>query len=147
MVFESLLNPKKAEQQPWMTFFLGFFCVTIAIFLGNYIFLINSLLAIVFLTTLFFIPLFYMTMIYEEKKDLASKSGEKGLLKEHSKALSFFVFLFLGMTLSFMLWYIVFSSTSFTGIDPSMSFQIQEEFLVATFRHCLSILRCQTQRD
>lgn len=126
MVFESFLTPASAEQKPWLTFFLGFVCSSIAVFLSNFIFPNNSSLTIVFLTTLFFIPLFYLTMIHEEQKDLTDKD-EKTLLKEHSLALSFFIFLFLGMTLSFMLWYLLFSSTSFFNIDAHTIFKVQDE--------------------
>ena len=125
MVFESLLSPKFAEKRSWATFFLGFFCTSIAIFLGTYIFPQNASLAIVALTTLFFIPLFYRTMIYEEQKDVLLESGEKSLLKEHSGAIKFFIFIFLGMTLAFMLWYVIFSTTSVLNMDAEEIFQVQ----------------------
>ncbi|MCX8147405.1 MAG: stage II sporulation protein M [Candidatus Woesearchaeota archaeon] len=47
----------------------------------------------------------YSTIKYEEKKDLSDLS-ETSLLKEHSRAISFLTFLFLGITVSFTLWYV-----------------------------------------
>jgi len=108
MVFESLLNPKLAEEKPFLILLLGFVSTTLGLFLGNYILPRYASLVAVFLTTMFFIPLFYRTMIYEEQKD-EEIDDEKSLLKQHSKAIKFFIFLFLGMTLSFMFWFIVFS--------------------------------------
>ncbi|MFT4303296.1 MAG: stage II sporulation protein M [Candidatus Woesearchaeota archaeon] len=131
MVFESLLSPKSAEKYPWMTFFLGFFCCTIAIFLGHFIFPNHSSLAIVALSTLFFVPLFYLTMIYEEEKDTQPNQTEKKLIFEHSKAFKFFIFLFLGMTLAFMFWFIIFSFFPFLGINNDIIFSVQAETIQA----------------
>ncbi|MCB9358535.1 stage II sporulation protein M [Candidatus Woesearchaeota archaeon] len=127
MVFESLLSPKSAERYPWVTLLLGFICSSIAIFLGNYIFPNHASLAIVALTTLFFVPLFYLTMIYEEQKDVSTEKGERGLLKEHSKAISFFIFLFIGMMFAFMLWYMIFSSFPGMGVNSESIFQVQSD--------------------
>jgi len=52
------------------------------------------------------IPLIYNTVKLEEKKDLLEEK-ETVLLKEHARALSFLVFLFLGITISLTVWYIV----------------------------------------
>jgi len=64
-------------------------------------------------------------MIYEEQKDIYTDTNEKGLLKEHSHAIIFFILIFLGMTLSFMLWYMVFSSADVMGMDADETFQTQ----------------------
>jgi uncharacterized membrane protein SpoIIM required for sporulation len=129
MVFESIINPKSAEKKPTILFIFGFIYTSIAIFLGNYIFPGNSSLPIVFLTTIFFIPLFYKTMIYEEKKDLIEES-EKNILKEHSKAINFFMFLFVGITFAYMVWYIISSSGNFF-LDINNIFKIQAETISA----------------
>jgi hypothetical protein len=47
----------------------------------------------------------------EEEKDLEGME-ESWLLKEHAKALSAFMYLFLGMTLAFALWYTLLSPTT-----------------------------------
>lgn len=125
MVFESFINPKNAEKKPLIVFFVGLIYTTIAIFLGKFIFPGNSSMVIVFFISFFFIPLFYRTMIYEEKKDLIEES-EKKLLKEHSKALYFFIALFLGVTISYMIWFLVFSSGAFS-VDINNIFGSQAE--------------------
>ena len=60
----------------------------------------------VFLTTLAAVPLIYRIIKTEEEKDLTDIE-EKVLLKEHSKALKAFMYLFIGATLCFALWYAV----------------------------------------
>lgn len=126
MVFESLLTPESAERRPWLTLPIAFILTTIAIFLGNLIFPNEASLTIVFLTTLFFVPLLYKLMIYEEEKDLAA-SDEKSLLKQHALALKFFLFLFIGITFCFMFWYIILLQFPGIGIDAEQLFKVQSD--------------------
>ncbi len=105
MVVESLINPFKAERRPWELFFVGAFYSSLAILMSLWVFKPHSSLVMVFLTVIACVPLMYGTVKLEEKKDLEI-DDEKTLLKEHGRALSFFVFLFLGITISFTLWYI-----------------------------------------
>lgn len=63
----------------------------------------------VFLAAIAAVPLMYNTIKYEEKKDLQLQP-EKILIKEHGKALSFFMYLFIGMTLAGVVWYVVLPS-------------------------------------
>jgi len=105
MVIESLVNPFKAEKNPWEMFFIGLFYSSVAILLSLWIFKPHASLVAVFLTVTACVPIMYSTMRVEEKKDLEI-DDEKILIKEHGKALSFFIFLFLGITISFTLWYI-----------------------------------------
>jgi uncharacterized membrane protein SpoIIM required for sporulation len=106
MVIESLINPKKAEGRPWEMFFLGFLYASIAVFLSLWIFQDYSSLVMVFLTVFASIPVVFTLIAIEEKKDSMAKS-EKFLLKEHSKALAVLIFLFLGYTIAFSLWFVV----------------------------------------
>lgn len=106
MVLESLMNPFKAEKEPWEMFFIGLLYASIALFLSVWIFRQQSSLVMIFLTVLATVPLIYNTIKYEEKKSLFIEK-EKSLLKEHSRALSFFGFLFLGFTIAFAFWYVV----------------------------------------
>ncbi|MBW2989859.1 stage II sporulation protein M [Candidatus Woesearchaeota archaeon] len=105
MVVESLLNPFKAERKPWEMFFIGMFYSSLAVILSLWIFKSHASLVMVFLTVTACVPIMYGTMKLEEKKDM-SINDEKLLIKEHGKALSFFIYLFLGITISFTLWYI-----------------------------------------
>lgn len=105
MVIESLVNPFKAERDPWEMFFVGMFYSSIAVLLSLWVFKPHASLVMVFLTVIACVPLMYGTIKLEEKKDLEIKE-EKILIKEHGRALSFFIFLFLGITISFTLWYV-----------------------------------------
>ena len=105
MVLESLLNPMKAEKRPWEMFFLGLVYSSIAIVLSLWIFKDQASLVMVFLTVMACVPIVYNTMKLEEGKDLVI-SEERALMKEHNKAIIFLMFLFFGITVSFVMWYI-----------------------------------------
>ena len=105
MVLESLLNPIKAEDKPWKMIFIGYIYSSVAILLSLWIFGEQSSLIMVFLTVMACLPIVYNTMKLEESKDLVI-SKEIPLLKEHNKAIVFLAFLFFGITLSFVTWYV-----------------------------------------
>jgi|TARA_Y100000310_G_scaffold48410_1_gene44872 uncharacterized membrane protein SpoIIM required for sporulation len=106
MVLESLLAPLKAEKKPWETFFLGFLYTSVGIFLALWIFRDQASLIMVFLITMAALPIFYNTMKLEETKDMIM-DHETSILKEHNKAILFFMFLFIGITLATAMWYIL----------------------------------------
>ena len=97
MVVESLMFPFKAEQKPWQMFFLGFLYTTIGIFLSLWIFRNEASLIMVFMITMAALPIFYNTMKLEESKDMIMDK-ETAILKEHNKAISFFMYMFIGIT-------------------------------------------------
>ena len=105
MVIENLINPTKAEGKPWELFFIGFLYASVAVFLSLWIFRDYSSLVMVFLTVFSSIPLVYNLIGIEEEKD-SKIYNERILLKEHSKALSVLIFLFLGYVASFSVWFI-----------------------------------------
>ena len=112
-MFELLLNPKKAERKPWELFFVGLFYASLALLFVNWIFASNpifskyiSLLTITF-TVILSMPFVYFTMKMEEEKEVRY-SNEKSLLKEHSKAIIAFLWLFLGFLVAFSVFYILF---------------------------------------
>lgn len=109
MVLESLLFPLKAEKKPWEMFFIGFLYSTIAIFLSLWIFQRQASFVMVFFTVMACIPILYNTMRLEESKGMKIKK-EINLIKQHNKAIFFLLFLFLGITLSCVLWYVVLPS-------------------------------------
>lgn len=106
MVFESLATPWKAEKHPWEMFFFGFLYTSLAVALSIWIFRDYAGLISVFFTVMFCIPLMYNTLKWEEEK-IDYIDEEKSILKEHSGAIAFFFFLFLGMTFAFATWYVV----------------------------------------
>ncbi len=109
MVLESIISPFKAEKKPWELFFVGFIYSGAALFLSNWIFKEQSSLVMVFLTVMACVPLLYATIKREEKKNTFI-AGEKRILKEHSKVISFLLFMFLGFVASFVLWYVILPS-------------------------------------
>jgi uncharacterized membrane protein SpoIIM required for sporulation len=138
MVLESLLNPWKAEKKPWEMFFLGFVYSSIAILLSLWIFKDQASLIMVFLTVMACVPIVYNTMKLEESKDLEIMK-ERELLKEHNRAIVFLMFLFFGITLSFVMWYIflppetlnfVFDKqiTTIQAINNQVSGNVYEQF-------------------
>ena len=104
MVVESLLFPIKAEKNPWQMFFLGFLYASIGIFISLWIFRDQASLIMVFMITMAALPIFYNTMKMEESKDMIMES-ETALIKEHNKAISFFIYLFIGITVACAVWY------------------------------------------
>jgi len=106
MVVESLINPLKAENHPAKLIMLGFIYTLIACFLSNLVFANSPSLVMVFLIVLASVPLVIGVIQTEEKKDV-SDFHEIALLKEHSKALSAFLYLFIGVTLCVALCYSV----------------------------------------
>jgi len=109
MVLESLTNPLAAERKPKHMFLFGLLYSSVAALLSLWIFEENASLVMVFLTTVACVPLFYNTIKMEERKD-ETISTERILLKEHGKALSFFIFLFLGIVVSLTIWYVILPS-------------------------------------
>ncbi|MBS3136194.1 stage II sporulation protein M [Candidatus Woesearchaeota archaeon] len=104
MVLESLTNPEMAEKRRWVVFLLGIVYSSLAVAISILLFYQYAGLTIVFFTVLASVPLMYNTIKYEEGKDLEIED-ERLLIKEHGKALAFFVYLFFGFMVSFSLWY------------------------------------------
>ena len=105
MVLESLISPLKAEKKPWKMFFIGVLYSSVAIIVSLILFQQFASLVMIFFTVMASIPIIYLTIKMEEAKDLEIRD-EKLLIKEHGKALSFLVFLFLGFVISFSVWYV-----------------------------------------
>ncbi len=116
MVLESIIGPEKAERNPRDMLWVGFVCSTIGLFLALSSFGPYASIAGIFLTSMPLVVIMYKTMRYEEKKDrlivnslqsgkIKIRHEETFLIKEHGKALSLFIALFLGMVVSSTLWY------------------------------------------
>ena len=112
-MLESLINPKKAERKPYEMLFIGILYSSLAVLVADFLFLKNPVfekhvtLFIVFFTVLFSLPFFYYLIRLEEQKDEKIKKESK-LLKEHGKAVSALLFLFLGYLIAFSFLYLVF---------------------------------------
>ncbi len=121
MVLESMTSPLKAQKTPYQMFFLGCLYSSIALFFSIWIFKEQSSLIMVFLTVLATIPFMYRTMRTEEKKDIEIKSETK-LLKQHSRAITTLIFLFLGFVVALSFWYTVLPASY---VENLFSVQIQ----------------------
>jgi len=111
MVLEWITNPVKAERRPYTMFFIGILYSSLAILLSQWIFYNEASLVMIFLTVIASMPLIYSTIKLEEKKDKMIHK-EIVLLKEHGRALAFFMYLFLGFTVSFAMWYVFLPSAT-----------------------------------
>src|SRR3989344_3125167 len=124
-MLEMLVNPMKAEKRPWEMFFVGAFYATVSLILTNWIFSGDPVLSkytgilVVTFCVMFSIPFMYFALKNEEEKDLKI-SGLMNLMKEHSKAITYFMFLFFGFVVAFSFWYIVFE-------DGNQNFRVQIE--------------------
>ncbi len=104
MVLESLTNPFKVKEKPWHLFYYGFIISTIALFFSVWIFEKEASLIMVFLTVFACIP-FVIKVIKNEEIKTITIEKESTILKEHCKALIGLTILFLGITISFSIWY------------------------------------------
>ena len=105
MVFENLIGPVSAKKNPMKLFFLGIVFSIIAVVFSLWIFKQQASLIMVFLVVIMSLPLVYFTFNQEEEEDWII-STEGGIIKEHSKAIKFLMYLFLGFTVGFSLAYI-----------------------------------------
>lgn len=109
MVLESLLNPLRAERQPWTLMLLGFLYGSLGLFLSLWIFEEQASIVMVFLTVMAALPLMYQTLRLEEEKDIIF-TQERDILREHAKAIRFFLTLFLGFVAAYTAWYVILPS-------------------------------------
>ena len=103
MVLESIIRPSTATRHPWEMFFFGILAASAALLLGYWVFPDEADMVLVFFTVMACIPVMFHAIRNEEKKE---GIDERALLKEHGRVISFFLFLFLGITLAFVAWYI-----------------------------------------
>jgi uncharacterized membrane protein SpoIIM required for sporulation len=124
MVVESILFPLTAEKKPWEMFFVGVFYTIIGMFLSLWIFKEQASLIMVFMITMASIPIFYNTMKLEESKDMVMAT-ESAVLKEHNKAIIFFMFLFIGVAISCALAYAFLPTDTINSLFSSQIGTIQ----------------------
>jgi len=111
-MIEMLINPKKAERQPWEMFFIGLLYSSISLLLVDWIFLKDSILSqyasilIITFATICSIPFMFFLIKLEEDKETKIHT-EKILIKEHGKAIFALIYLFFGFIVAFSFWYMV----------------------------------------
>jgi len=105
MVFEDLIGPISARRHPLKLFFYGVVFAIISVVFSLWIFPEQASLVMVFLVVFMVMPLMYFTLRDEEEWDWRGYS-EKRLFYEHSKAIRFLLFLFIGFVVGFSLFYL-----------------------------------------
>lgn len=103
-----LFSPKKAKRHPLETLLIGFFYSSLSVLFALWVFPDYPSIAMVFLTVFSTSYLIQSAIKGEEKKETRNIE-EKRILKEHSKVISVFLFLFLGITFSFTMWAFILS--------------------------------------
>lgn len=104
-MLELLTNPAEARRHPGKTLLLGFFYTSVALLLSMWIFHKSVSLVSVFLTVVSAFPLFHDTIQGVAEEEYKHGRG-KLLWREHSQAVSVLFFLFLGVMLGFVAWYV-----------------------------------------
>ncbi|MFH0868831.1 MAG: stage II sporulation protein M [archaeon] len=117
MVLEDLIPVHLAESNPLTVLPISFLYSTLAIFLALWIFPANAAIVAVFLTTIACMPLLLSVIGFEKEKSESSRGYLKDLLTDFFKGdvqeggaktvLSFFMTMFIGLTLAITFWYTV----------------------------------------
>jgi hypothetical protein len=116
-MLELLINPRRAEREPWQMFFIGLFYSALSILLVDWIFLKDPVLSkyssmlIITFTVMFSIPFMFYIIKLEEVKNKKQKTTYS-IIKEHGKALAALIYLFLGFVVAFAFFYIAMPSNT-----------------------------------
>lgn len=105
MVLESFITPNDARRNSWSLFFLGIVYSSAAIILSLIVFPEQASTFSIFLTTLATAPLFVSILQDEEAAHIGFMEKEQPIFKEHLDVIGVFFFVFLGFTVSFIVWF------------------------------------------
>lgn len=115
-MLEMLISPQKAERRPWELFFIGAFYASLSIILVNWIFSQDAVLykysgvLVVTFTVMFSLPFMYYVIKLEEER-ATQHLGAFKLLKQQSRALMAFLWLFIGFVVAYAFWYSLLPTT------------------------------------
>ena len=105
MVLERLINPQILEGKPFELFMLGLFWTVFATAISWYLFPnFASLLTVTFIVMLT-MPFVYR-VLGDEEKHYDEDWTEKTLLKAHAHTFACFMWLFVGILMGYVLWYV-----------------------------------------
>ncbi len=104
MVLEALIAVREAERRPIEMLPLAFLYSSIAILLAMWIFTGNSSLPMVFFTVMALLPLMVNIVYFEAQKEQAAEHIDLDL---HKQTIPFFVYMFLGLVISYAVWAIL----------------------------------------
>ncbi len=116
-MFEVLVNPKKAQEKPWLLLFVGILYASLSFLIVNFFFSRDVILSrysgllMAMFASLFSIIFVYHSIKLDERENLKDKSEIKAILHDW-KILSMFLWLFLGFVIAFSFWQIVIPSVA-----------------------------------
>jgi uncharacterized membrane protein SpoIIM required for sporulation len=128
-MLDLLFNPQKAERHPFEIIFIGIFYSSLSVFLGLWIFKDHASLAIIFLTTLSCLYVVQGAIKMEEKKE-NNWNSEKWLLKQHKPIVILILSLFIGFTISSVLWAFFLPAETSATVFELQSASIQQIKLI-----------------
>ncbi len=107
MVVESIIAYASAERRPEEMLFYGFIVTTISLFLALWVFPSYASFAMVTFVVMSVLPL--MNTLVRFERERKAKGWRRWVV--HEKSVPFFVYLFLGFVLAFMLWFLLLPPT------------------------------------
>jgi len=139
-MLEMLMNPAKAERRPWEMFFVGLFYASLSVILVVWVFAKDAVLIkssgilVVLFTVIFSMPFVFFTLKMEEER-ITKNRGSWQLLKDHRRAIYAFLWLFLGFTIAFFIWYSILPTTESFRTQIEVYCQINRP---SSFNDCVS---------
>ena len=106
MILEVFFDPKHINRNPSLLFLLGLLYSSISLILALIAFRGYASIVMVIFTVMALMPLMYNSLKQEESQDLILNS-EKEILKQHSKTLKKFMFVFIGIVVALSFWYAI----------------------------------------
>jgi len=113
-MFETLINPKEAEREPWKMFFIGLIYASLSLLLVHAFFPNDSLsngMTVVAFCVMFSLPFMYYMIKREEIED-ENIEGVLSVWKTHGDAIYAFMWLFLGFVIAFAFWNVILQNSS-----------------------------------
>lgn len=124
-MLELLIHPKQAERKPWIMFFVGFVYAVVSLVLVSFVFSQDTVLKeysgilLVTFVVISSLPFMYYTIKLEEGKGLEISSQGK-LIREHYRAITSLMWLFIGFIAAFSLAYVLFQSSITSSFDAQI---------------------------
>jgi uncharacterized membrane protein SpoIIM required for sporulation len=130
MVLEYILSPLKAKKQPVHMIGIGALYVVLAFFVGTWLFPEDVDMVTVFLCTFASVPLIYDALRLEEKNVIEDPDRQSTMI-QHSKAINFFICLFIGFMLAYAILYATVPKERIDPASPSFAFNAQIKTITA----------------
>ena len=116
-MLESIINPARLEKGSWKMFFVGLIYGSLSLLLVKWFFSSDFILyefagmLVVIFTVMFTLPFMYFLIKREEEED-EHIEGFFSVWRMHKDAMYAFMWLFLGLLISFSFWFIILQDTN-----------------------------------